>query len=264
MSIVDEYLEDINKALKANDPNEIRNLAQEIHGAFAGIIDKIDAYTRDEHGATELGLKQLRGKLELYRNECDRELYGRQGLETITDHIRFLEKALDDGLQGEELKAVYIRVDSIYANYYDSYVDGLSGYSYSQYNPCDEQTVLRIEKLKHFRGEELRKMKIAEVRASNVSMIQSNSQSSNAVATANVQVTQEVAFEQIDNIPGASLSEADKTLLKGMIAELQTKDDGKRESRLKKLQSWLADKGTDVFIAAMPYIVQLIQSQLGK
>lgn len=47
-----------------------------------------------------------------------------------------------------------------------------------------------------------------------------------------------------------------------MIDDLNTKDKSKRDSKLGKLQSWLADKGTDVFIAAMPYIVQLIKSLL--
>ena len=47
-----------------------------------------------------------------------------------------------------------------------------------------------------------------------------------------------------------------------MIGDLSTKGNDKRDSKLGKLQSWLADKGTDVFIAAMPDIVQLIKSQL--
>ena len=54
----------------------------------------------------------------------------------------------------------------------------------------------------------------------------------------------------------AHLSDDEKTLLKGMMGDLNTKDKSKRGSKLDKLLSWLAGKGTDVFIAAMPYIVQ--------
>ncbi len=63
-------------------------------------------------------------------------------------------------------------------------------------------------------------------------------------------------------MPETTLSDDEKTLLKGMMGDLNTKDKSKRGSKLDKLLSWLAGKGTDVFIAAMPYIVQLIKSQL--
>ena len=145
----------------------------------------------------------------------------------------------------------------MYANRYDFYIDGLSGYGCREYELCSQQTEIRIEKLKVIRDEEFRKLKIAEARAASVSMVQNAS----ASAAANVQVTVETTFEQIDKLPETTLSDDDKTLLKGMIGDLNTKDKSKRDSKLNKLQSWLADKGTDVFIAAMPYIVQLIKSQ---
>jgi len=110
------------------------------------------------------------------------------------------------------------------------------------------------KKLKHFRDEELRKLKIAEAQGASVSLT--------ASATSNVQVTLEATFEQIDKLPETTLSDDEKTLLKGMMGDLNTKDKSKRGSKLDKLLSWLASKGTDVFIAAMPYIVQLIKSQL--
>lgn len=264
MSIVEDYLVRIKVTLANGSRDEIRDLAEEIHGAFAGQINGIEKYSKDDYGANATALKQLRGKLLNYLDDCDREIYGGLGLETISGHIRYLESALAEGLEGGELKAAYDRIDRIYGNCYDSYADGLSGFLYSPYEPCDEQTILRIQKLRHFRDKEMRSLRVAEAQASSVSMVQSSSQSSSATATANVQVSQEIAFEQIDNIPETTLSEADKTFLKGMLADLQAKDSDKRESKLKKVQNWLADKGVDVFNAAMPYIVQLIQSQMGK
>lgn len=264
MSIVEDYLVRIKVTLANGSRDEIRDLAEEIHGAFAGQINGIEKYSKDDYGANATALKQLRGKLLNYLDDCDREIYGGLGLETISGHIRYLESALAEGLEGGELKAAYDRIDRIYGNYYDSYADGLSGFLYSPYEPCDEQTILRIEKLRHFRDEEMRNLRVAEAQASHVNMVQSNSQSSSATATANVQVTQEAAFEQIDSLADLILSEDDKTFLKGLLAGLQTKDGDKCEGRLKKVLSWLADKGVDVFNAAMPYIVQLIQSQTGK
>lgn len=205
-------------------------------------------------------LRTIVQMLRLERENQDEERYGSKCCHAITEHIRRLEQALEEGLQGEPLKAVYDSVDYVYANAkgYDSYTDGLASYGFSRNDFNDEQTQLRVDKLKHFRDEELRKLKIAEAQAASVSMVQNAS----ASAAANVQVTVETTFEQIDKLPETTLSDDDKTLLKGMIGDLNTKDQSKRDSKLSKLQSWLAGKGTDVFIAAMPYIVQLIKSQL--
>ena len=45
-----------------------------------------------------------------------------------------------------------------------------------------------------------------------------------------------------------------------MIADLNTNDKKKRDGKLKKLMGWIADKGTDAIIAAMPYVIQVVQS----
>lgn len=198
-------------------------------------------------------------KLRLKREDSDDKAFGAAFCATITQHIRRLEQALEEGVKDDELKAVYDSIDYVYANArgYDSYTDGLASYSYGSSNRNDfndEQTQLRIDKLKHFRDEELRKLKIAEAQGASVSLT--------ASATSNVQVTLEATFEQIDKLPETTLSDDEKTLLKGMMGDLNTKDKSKRGSKLDKLLSWLAGKGTDVFIAAMPYIVQLIKSQL--
>lgn len=263
MSELDNYIRNASETLRGGDSSAIDALAREIVSAFNAEIPNLSHYrgariTGGDNRHTAADLRKLIGKLCVLRDEKDQELYGAYGLETITSHIHLLERAIEDGIGGEDLKAVYEKIDSIYANRYDSYIDGLSGYGYREYEPCSQQTELRIEKLKVIRDEEFRKLKIAEAQAASVSMVQNASASS----AANVQVTVETTFEQIDKLPETTLSDDDKTLLKGMIGDLNTKDKSKRNSKLSKLQSWLADKGTDVFIAAMPYIVQLIKSQL--
>ena len=262
MSELDNYIRRASETLRGGDDSAIDSLAREIVSAFNAEIPNLSNYrgariTGGDNRHTAADLRKLIGKLRVLRDGKDRELYGPYGLETVTNHIHLLERAAEDGIEGEDLRAAYETIDCIYVNRYDFYVDGLSGYGYREYEPCPQQTELRIEKLKVIRDEEFRKFKIAEARAASVSMVQNAS----ASAEANVQVTVETAFEQIDKLPETTLSDDDKTLLKGMIGDLNTKDKSKRDSKLSKLQSWLADKGTDVFIAAMPYVVQLIKSQ---
>ena len=119
---------------------------------------------------------------------------------------------------------------------------------------------MRIEKLRHFRDEELRRLRVAEARTTSVSMVQENNQTASASVTNDVRVTIEATFTQIEQIADDLLSEDDKTLLKGMIADLNTNDKKKRDGKLKKLMGWIADKGTDAIIAAMPYVIQVVQS----
>lgn len=264
MAILDEYILRAARLLRSDSSENADDLCREIIDVF-----KLD-YTNPESFRfinssssfrySSSDLRTIVQMLRLERENQDEERYGSKCCHAITEHIRRLEQALEEGLQGEPLKAVYDSVDYVYANAkgYDSYTDGLASYGFSRNDFNDEQTQLRVDKLKHFHDEELRKLKIAEAQAASVSMVQNAS----ASAAANVQVTVETTFEQIDKLPETTLSDDDKTLLKGMIGDLNTKDQSKRDSKLSKLQSWLAGKGTDVFIAAMPYIVQLIKSQL--
>lgn len=264
LSIIDTYLSEARSVLATGDLREVDRIAREIVSAFNSEIPHLSSYRgartigdgRDMHSPDDL--RKLIGKLRVLREEKDRGLYGPYGLETITEHIRNLEDAMNTGVDGDDLKALYERVDRINTNYYDSYVDGLSGWNYRDDAPCDEQTSLRIEKLKHFRDAELRKIRIAEAQGASLNV--SAASESSSTSSANIQMS--VAIEQIDNLPDSSLTEDEKTLLKGMMADLQTKDAKKREGKLQKILGWLADKGTDVFIAAMPYIVQAVQSQM--
>ena len=203
MAILDEYILRAARLLRSDSSENADDLCREIIDVF-----KLD-YTNPESFRfinssssfrySSSDLRTIVQMLRLERENQDEERYGSKCCHAITEHIRRLEQALEEGLQGEPLKAVYDSVDYVYANAkgYDSY-----------------------------------------------------------------QVTVETTFEQIDKLPETTLSDDDKTLLKGMIGDLNTKDQSKRDSKLSKLQSWLAGKGTDVFIAAMPYIVQLIKSQL--
>lgn len=264
MAILDDYIFRAARLLHSDSSENVDVLCREIIDVFK--LDYINpesfAYINSSNSFrySNSDLRTVVQMLRLKRENLDEERYGSECCHAITEHIRRLEQALEEGLQCEALKAVYESIDFVYANAkgYDSYADGLASYGSDRDDLNDEQTRLRIDKLKHFRDEELRKLKIAEAQGASVSLVQNTT----ASATNNVQIALEATFEQIDKLPETTLSDEDKTLLKGMIGDLKTKDISKRDSKLGKLQSWLADKGTDVFIAAMPYIVELIKSQL--
>lgn len=264
MAILDEYILRAARLLRSDSNENADDLCREIIDVFK--LDYINPESfrfinsSSSFHYSSSDLRTIVQMLRLERENQDEERYGSKCCHAITEHIRRLEQALEEGLQGEQLKAVYDSIDFVYARSrgYESYTDGLASYGSNRDNFNGEQTRLRIDKLKHFRDEELRKLIIAEAQATSVSMVQKASPS----AAVNVQITIESTFEQIDKLPETALSDFDKTLLKGMIDDLNTKDKSKRDSKLGKLQSWLADKGTDVFIAAMPYIVQLIKSLL--
>lgn len=268
MSIEDDYIEKALKVIRSGDPKQIDATAREIIGAFSSAIPHLANYRGsrlvglepDMH--TQSDLRKLIGKLKVLREDRDRELYGSFGLETICEHINFLEDALASGIEGEELSKAYARVDSIYFDEYDSYSRGLSCEAYSPHEPCDDQTILRIEKLRYIRDKEMRQLRVAENQNTYVSMRQETTNSNSLESSVTVDIT--TTISQIDGLPESSLSDNDKTLLKGMVADLAEKDDKKRETKLKKLLGWLSTKGTDVFIVVMPYILKIIESQMGK
>jgi hypothetical protein len=261
--VLDEYILRAKKVRAAKDPESIDKIAREIVSTFHSEIPNLSSYRGSyvigenprTHTATDLD--KLIGKLCVLRDEKDAELYGQYGLSTLTESIRRLENALI--LDGEEeLGSVYESVDYMYANKLNAYTDGLGGYGYSPESYCEEQTQLRIDKLKLYRDEELRHHKLAEAQAASVAV--NTTATAAAVNTTVIDIRQ--VNEQINQLPDSELSDDDKTFLKGMLVELeQSVRSGKEcENKLKKALSWLADKGIDVAIAVLPFIVQIIQS----
>lgn len=82
------------------------------------------------------------------------------------------------------------------------------------------------------------------------------------VINVNTNVTVNISMEQaFSNIEKTSLSDDDKDYLKEQIAILSTKK-GNKDKLWKSTQSilkWLADKSVEVGIAALPYIVSLLE-----
>lgn len=75
-----------------------------------------------------------------------------------------------------------------------------------------------------------------------------------------VLISLEQVVESINQIPDTELSSEDKEVLTGKLASMSTKKDkSERWEKAKSILKWLADKGVDAGIAALPYIAQAIQ-----
>lgn len=267
MTIVDEYIRKATRAIAEGNSQQIDTVAREIVSAFSNEIPNISSY----RGSRLIGdspvphtvsdLRKLLGKLRIYQESKDRELYGQYGLTAISDSINQLEFAISESNSENQYQALFNKVDRLYANKYDNYVDGLCGWGYNDNAPDERQAILRIEKLRIIRDEELRKVRIAETQNTQISLTQN--QETNAIATSYAMVSLMETCDKIDAISDDKLSAEDKDYLKGLLTSFEqaiSKDKPDKQGRLSKILTFLADKSIDVVIAAIPFILNLIQS----
>ena len=77
--------------------------------------------------------------------------------------------------------------------------------------------------------------------------------------TVSVSITLEQAIENINQLPESVISTDDKELLAGKLAQISAeKEPESRWEKAKGALKWIADKGFEVGIAALPYIVQAL------
>lgn len=267
MTMADEYIRKANSAIAGGNPQQIDAVAHEIVSAFSNEIPKISHYRGARvagdgptlHTASDL--RKLLGKLRTYQEGKDRELYGQYGLNAISDSIRQLEFAISESSSQDQYQALFNKIDHIYVSKYKDYVGGLCGWRYNDETPDERQAILRLEKLRVIRDEEMHKMRVAETQNTSISVsphLEANA-TANSIAVANLFET----CDKIDAIPEDKLSEEDKDYLKGLLTSLEqavNKDKPDKQGRLSKILSFLADKSVDAFIAAAPFIWNLIQS----
>lgn len=122
--------------------------------------------------------------------------------------------------------------------------------------PVNYVNELKIVKLK------LEKLKIElETPAKNGGPLISLTQIQNQ--TTNVQVDFDVTVSAIENIPDSSLSQEDKEILFGKLTSLKGCSDKETKwDKSKGILKWLADKGVDVAIAVLPYVVNVLKNGL--
>lgn len=259
MAVLDEYILRAARLLSGDADEDVDALCREIIQVFdldytnPKAFACISSSSSFCYSKSDLGM--ILQKLRLRREDSDDKAFGAAFCVTITQHIRRLEQALEEGAKDDELKAVYNSIDYVYANAQgcESYTDGLVAYGFSGTDLSEEQTRLRIDKLKHFRDEKLMSVRIAEAQGATYNL----SANSTAAATSTVEISLEIINERIDEIAEDDLTDEDKTQLKGLLADLSTKNDQKRKEKLQKLIHWLGDRGPDIFIAVLPYVAKV-------
>lgn len=259
MAVLDEYILRAARLLRGDADEDVDALCREIMRVFDLDCTNPEAFacinssSPFRYSKSDLGM--ILQKLRLRREDSDDKAFGAAFCVTITQHIRRLEQALEEGMKDDELKAVYDSIDYVYANAqgYESYTDGLVAYGFSGTDLSEEQTRLRIDKLKFFRDEKMMSLKMTETQGATYNL----SANSAASASSTVEISLEIINERIDEIADDDLTNEDKTQLKGLLADLSTKNDQNRKEKLQKLIHWLGDKGPDIFIAVLPYIAKV-------
>ncbi len=90
-----------------------------------------------------------------------------------------------------------------------------------------------------------------------ISLQQTNTQSSEN--TISVTVSLEQTMQHINQLPESVLSTDDKALLTGKLTQISfEKEPESRWEKAKGALKWIAEKGIEVGIAALPYIVQAL------
>lgn len=265
MSMVDEYIVRANAAIRTGSSLAIDSVGQEIVAAFDGEIPSLSHF----RGAPAAGEGShcynaacLSGSCAFFQEGKDAEIYGEYGLATLTGSIRQLQNALAEDYIEVQYDLLFRKIDSIYANRYDSYTDGLCGYAYNDDAPDASQAKLRIEKLRLIRDEELREFNLVQLRAASVYISQSQNQDAQAEASCITAIQIGDVCESVDEIPKDVLSNDDKLKLKGMLAELEqakSKDLGKKKEKIHDALKFAMDKGVDVVLAVIPYIGEVIR-----
>ncbi len=76
-----------------------------------------------------------------------------------------------------------------------------------------------------------------------------------------ISITFEQTISAIEAIPDETLSQDDKEQLEGKLTKIKTeKDKSKLWEKAQSALKWIADKGVEVGIAALPYIVEALKN----
>lgn len=271
MALKDEYISKINEALTADDVRDMGELVKETVSVFANADQHMKAgLDRYRSRAVVPGQKvvydnrgdlvKLRGKLASLRETELKDLEA--------DPVRLAFSGVDDDLAecsrllecGEEAQARSFidRMVQVYQGDINTIAVGLSGYGYGPENATYQEDLLYIkDQLRHYRA------KLAAdfaKSAQNSFNIHANAFSQNSVENV-LTITQ--AAEQIQEIPDSVLNESLKNELKLLLLDMDSakgKSKKDAEGNLKKVLGWLADKGVDVALAVLPYVLNVLQT----
>lgn len=177
--------------------------------------------------------------------------------EMLKYYIERAEKAFSEK-DKETAKSLIAEIVAVYENEIPGIAKGLDTYSnfafYDQ-RPADSLTDIHIlgKKLENYYNN-LRTGLYKELlpgKGVSITQMQNATQSTETV----VAVSLEQTIENINSLPDSSLTAEEKEILSGKLAAISAeKDKNKKWEKAKNALKWIAEKGIEVGIAALPYI----------
>ena len=271
MTLKDEYIGKIDAALATGDAREMGELVKETVSVFANADSHIKAgLDRYRNRVIVPGqqvvydskgdLAKLRGKLVCLREAELKDLEA--------DPVRFAFAGVDDDLaecnrlleHGEETEARSFidRMVQVYQDDIKTIAVGLSGDGYGPENATYKEDLGYIkDQLRHYRVKLAAGFAKGTQNSFNIHASAVNQNSVENVLT----ITQ--TAEQIQEIPDSVLNEALKNELKLLLLDMDSakgKSKKDAEGKLKKVLGWLTDKGVEVALAALPYVLNVLQT----
>ena len=269
--VVDEYIVRIDATLAAGNRLMMGKLVEETVSVFANSDSNIKiGLDRYKARAMSLSsepifddkgdLEKLRGKLVCLKESQRRDLEAnpaRLALSAVDENLDECEHLLLSG-QEEEVQPFVDRIVQVYGGEIKNISVGLRGYGFESETSTFRDDLLYIrDHLKHYRA------KVASgfaKSASRTANIQSNAVNHNSVENV-LTITQ--AAEQVQAIPCNVLDDELKKELELLLLDLdmskgKSKQDA--EGKLGKVLGWLTDKGVDVALAALPYVLNVLQT----
>lgn len=272
MTTIDEYLNQIEAALEHYpDAEDAGELVERTVSVFSGDLPNISkGLDRYKARATAFGssaeyddegdLRKLKGKL-LLKKEADaaKELDDpfRLAIRKVDEDIDDCDRVLASGDVDKADKLVESMV-RVYERDIDDIGFGLPVFDLGDANKTalDDLEIVR-KHLDRYKGRLA--VRMGEAKNGGVS-ISATAQNTNSNT---LSINMKQVLQQIQEIPDSEFTDEQKSQLKVLLADLEAqRGESKKNSRgiLKKVLSWLSDKGVDVTIAVLPYLVAWTQS----
>lgn len=270
MFIAKDYIRRINNCISNPEAENAGDLVKEIVAAFStiepGIKTELDRYNNRalpldaEPRYDDVGdLKMLKGKLLVIEESDQRqanshpELYP---LEAVDEHLAECDKLIESGEERASQQFIDMIV-RVYENDIRNIFVDISRYEETSKTDSEHDLMLIREQLRHYRAHLA--MELVKSPSTSYNIQASSSSTSNVENT----VTMSQAVKTVATIPDDVLNKDSKDRLKALLADLESnRGEGKdgAEKHLGNVLAWLSDKGVDVAIAVLPYVVNILQT----
>lgn len=183
-------------------------------------------------------------------------------IRVLKEYIHKIDDAVSEG-DAEKAKALQKEIIAVYRPEIHSLTDGLDNYSIAHLN--------KSAPIDYIGDAKLLKAKLENYILNLTTGLYRPFLNADSAVTVTQHVSQDVSTEvvitleqtisNIQNLPEAAISLEDKEILSGKIAAISSeKDKEKRWEKVSGALKWIAEKGIQVGIAALPYIAKALEA----